>query len=246
MYDSPRDRRNGEDADAPKGYHVHARRAYRSPQLVAVGTLKNVQGFPRKRPRHHDRRLFHSPPSELIGGRALHPQKPAVTIPEQVLARDRRKCSTLLPPRTPVINIMLDSPFRFGQHPGPWTETSSGPAITGDREVSPLLHLDWPVILVCDLEIGRILDLNRGRFYCLDEIRKDLLTLALEAGASTAVQAVALEYGVEEATVAVDFRRLLGGPGSASLGRILQATVRVFARIPGDSRSSSGSPWPGF
>ena len=44
MYDSPRDRRNGEDADAPKGYRVHARRAYRSPQLVEIGTLKNVRG----------------------------------------------------------------------------------------------------------------------------------------------------------------------------------------------------------
>jgi hypothetical protein len=67
------------------------------------------------------------------------------------------------------------------------------------------------VYLARQLDLARIFDLDRGRFYGLDVIGSRLLTLALEVGTENAAAEAALIYGVAPTLVRGDLESLLAG-----------------------------------
>jgi hypothetical protein len=71
-------------------------------------------------------------------------------------------------------------------------------------------RLGQDVGLIVRDDRARLLDLNRGRFYALDPVGTQMLTLALEAGPAAMVGRLAHEYGVAPERVREDWRRLGG------------------------------------
>lgn len=90
--------------------------------------------------------------------------------------------------------------------------------ILAQQELSPTVivetdgsyRLKQDVILVLQDGVGRLLGLNRGRFYGLDPVGTKMLMLLLDRDPETAASCVATEYGVAEEQVRADVTKLLG------------------------------------
>jgi hypothetical protein len=69
---------------------------------------------------------------------------------------------------------------------------------------APGYRLGRDVVLVQQDEMGRLIDLERGRFYALDVLGTQMLNLTLRFGPAEAVRQIASEYEVPEERVRAD------------------------------------------
>lgn len=92
-------------------------------------------------------------------------------------------------------------------HPAVQTPIATGGAEPATRPLPYRLGHD--VSLVVQDDMARLLDLNQGKFYCLDTVGTRLLTRALDVGPVEAVRCVAHEYQVPEPQVQRDWQNLV-------------------------------------
>jgi hypothetical protein len=96
-----------------------------------------------------------------------------------------------------------------------------------DIASSPAYSLNRNVALVLHDEMGRLIDLEHGRFYALDAIGTRMLTLALRCGRAETVADIAAAYGVPEEQVQGDWETFFGN---------LRRKQLVVARAAGGCR----------